>query len=191
MKTFLFGALMALVLPFTPPEAASGTIQGRWFLDFDGSDGHAQLTMKSSNSRGNWTNSHTVNLADFRGLSRPSGTGDGPAHFALVRDAGTVSFDGQLDATGGSGKFTFAAAPGFAAAMARQGVGDLSEEQVFSAAVHDVSRQFLGELKALGRRARLLRQRGVESPLTRLRELVQAESAHSQSTLETWANRQP
>jgi hypothetical protein len=149
MKIFLFGVLASLVLPLSPPDIASAPIQGRWFLDFDRDAGKAQLTMKRG-SRGNWTNSHTVSLAEFRGLSRPSGSADVPAQFSLVRDAGTVSFDGLLDATGGSGRFSFAAAPGFAAAMAREGAGELSDEQVFSAAIHDVSRQFLGELRALG-----------------------------------------
>jgi hypothetical protein len=150
MKTFLFGVLASLVLPLVPPENAPGPIQGRWFLDFDRDGGKAQITMKRSSSRGNWTNSHTVSLSEFRGLSRPSGSADVAAQFALARDAGTVSFEGQLDATGGSGRFSFAPAPGFAAAMAREGVGELSDEQVFSAAILDVSRQFLGELKALG-----------------------------------------
>ncbi len=150
MKTFLMGALLALALPLTPPEAVSGTIQGRWFLDFDRTDGQAQLTMKRTGVRGSWNSSHGVALSDFRGLTRPSGTADVPARFSLVRDAGTITFDGQLDAAGGSGKFTFAAAPGFAAAMASAGVGNLDEEQVFSAAVHDVSRQLVGELKAFG-----------------------------------------
>jgi hypothetical protein len=150
MKTLLFGVALALLQPLSAGDSAPGPIQGRWFLDLDDTDGKAQLTMKRTNSRGNWTNSHTMPLSEFRGLARPSSAAETPARFTLERDAGIISFEGHLDPTGGSGRFTFAAAPGFSAAMSRDGAGALSEEQVFSAAVMDVSRTFVAELKALG-----------------------------------------
>jgi hypothetical protein len=150
MKTLLLGVLLALVQPISAQEASSGPIQGRWFLEFDSTEAKAQLTMKRTSHRGNWTNSHSIALSEFRGLTRASSAAETPARFTLERDAGVISFEGHLDATGGSGRFSFAAAPGFTAAMSRDGVGDLSDEQVFSAAVLDVSRTFVAELKALG-----------------------------------------
>jgi hypothetical protein len=150
MKTLLLGMLFALAQSIPTPEAASSNIQGRWFLEFDSADGRAQLTMKRSSHRGDWTNSHSIELAELRGLTRTLSTTEVPTRFTLERDAGVVTFEGYLDATGGSGRFRFAAAPGFVAAMSRDGVGDLSDEQVFSAAVMDVSRTFVAELKALG-----------------------------------------
>src|SRR5262249_55707930 len=148
MKALALTALLAL--SGAAPQPAAGPIEGRFFLDFDGGDGKAQLTLKRSHVRGNWTNSNAVALSEFQNLPRPTGSAEVPARFALVRDAGTISFSGQIDATGGSGRFTFAAAPGFAAAMSAGEAAALTDEQVFAAAVHDVSRQFVAELRALG-----------------------------------------
>jgi hypothetical protein len=150
MKTLLLSVLVALAPLSSPESAAPGPIQGRWLIEFDSSDGKAQLTMKRTGHGGDWTNSHSIALSEFRGLTRSSSATETPARFTLERDAGVISFDGNCDASGGSGRFRFAAAPGFVAAMSRDGVGDLSDEQVFSAAVMDVSRTFVAELKALG-----------------------------------------
>jgi len=152
MKTLALAALLALTHP--APAPAAGPIEGRWLLDFDSDtqrgDGRAQLTLKRSHARGSWTNSNPIALSELRGLSRPAGSADVPARFALVRDAGTISFEGQLDAAGGEGRFSFAPAPGFAAALGTDDPGPLSDDQVFAAAVHDVSRPFVAELRALG-----------------------------------------
>jgi hypothetical protein len=34
-------------------------------------------------------------MQEFRGLSRPSGSAGKPARFELVRDAGTIRFEGE------------------------------------------------------------------------------------------------
>ena len=151
MKVLATAALLGLAL-LLPPATASAAIEGRWILDFDRDGGGAQLTMKRNDRWGNWSNSHGIELSDFQGLARPGSSTEVPARFALVRDAGIITFEGRLDSQGGSGRFSFVPAPGFAEAMAREGAGPLSEEQVFSAAIHDVSRQLVSELSALGYR---------------------------------------
>jgi hypothetical protein len=150
MKTALLGLVLALTLP-PFAGAAPGPIQGRWLLDFTREEGRAELTMRRTDTLGHWSSSHTVSLSDLQGLSRPpQSSAEVPARFSIVRDAGTIAFEGRLDAAGGSGRFEFTAAAGFAAAMARAGAGNLSEEEIFAAAVHDVSRQLVSELASLG-----------------------------------------
>jgi len=151
MKTLATAALVGLALSLAPAKA-SAAIEGRWILDFDRDGGRAQLTMKRNDRWGNWSSSHGIDLSDFQGLTRPGSSSEVPARFALVRDAGIITFEGRVDSQGGSGRFAFAPAPGFVDALAREGAGQLSEEQVFSAAVHDISRQLVSELGALGYR---------------------------------------
>ena len=41
--------------------------------------------------------------------------------FRMVRDAGTVAFEGELDQVGGSGRFSFSANPEYLAALKSMG----------------------------------------------------------------------
>lgn len=133
-----------------PRPAPGQTLEGRWLLDFDGDDGRIQLTIRRSSSHGNWNNSSSYSLADFRGLSRPSGTVQKPVHFEMARDAGTIRFDGELDESGGSGRFQFAANPEFDRYWRALGYSGLGTDEFYSFTMHDVSRKFLDDLRSLG-----------------------------------------
>src|SRR5262249_41364628 len=110
-----------------------------------------QLTMKRrSGGHGNWTSSDDYKVSDFQGLARPAGSAESPAHFQLVRDAGTVTFDGSLGATGGSGSFAFAGNPEYVAALGKMGYRAPDGDELFALALHDVSRAYIQELDALG-----------------------------------------
>ncbi len=133
-----------------PRPTLGQTLEGRWLLDFDRDDGRIQLTIRRSSSHGNWNNSSSYSLADFRGLSRPSGTARTPAHFEMARDAGTIRFDGELDESGGSGRFQFAANPEFDRYWRALGYSGLGTDEFYSFTMHDVSRRFLDDLRSLG-----------------------------------------
>ena len=137
----------------TATEAVSDTpqsVEGRWILDFDRSEGRVQLTMKRRTSHGSWNNSSTYSLQDFRGLSRPAGASPAPARFDMIRDAGTFHFEGHLDESGGAGSFAFAANPEFERAWRAMGYGALADDQAYSFTVHDVGLKFLADLRSLG-----------------------------------------
>ncbi len=126
------------------------SVEGRWILDFDRSEGRVQLTMKRRTSNGSWTNSSTYSVQDFRGLSRPAGAAQAPARFDIVRDAGTFHFEGRLDESGGAGSFAFAANPEFERAWRAMGYGPLADDQAYSFTVHDIGLKFLEDLRSLG-----------------------------------------
>ncbi|HLN58970.1 MAG TPA: hypothetical protein VK416_10450, partial [Thermoanaerobaculia bacterium] len=63
--------LLSLFLA-APTPAPGQTFEGRWLLDFDREDGRVQLTIRRSSSHGDWNNSSSYSLADFRSLSRPA-----------------------------------------------------------------------------------------------------------------------
>jgi len=133
-----------------PSPAPGQALEGRWLLDFDREDGRVQLTMRRSSSQGNWNNSSSYALTDFRGLVRPAGTVQKPAHFEMVRDAGTIRFDGELDESGGSGRFQFAANPEFDKYWRSLGYSSLGPDDSWAFTMHDVGRKFLEDLRALG-----------------------------------------
>jgi hypothetical protein len=126
---------------------AQAAIDGRWIAEFEKND--VQLTTKRGSGRHHSTNSSSYPLSAFRGLARPGSRTPAPKRFELARDAGTVVFEGQLDSDGGSGRFSFDPNPDFAREMERAGYS-LSEEDLFTATMHDIGRGFLKGLEELG-----------------------------------------
>ncbi len=133
-----------------PGEGAAAGLEGRWFLDFDREDGLVQLSMERRSGSHHSQSSSGFRLEELRDLRRPAGRDEVPARFSLVRDAGTFTFEGHLDSKGGAGRFRFAANPDFERAWSSSGRGSLSSEQIYSMAMHDVSRGFIQDLRALG-----------------------------------------
>ncbi|MEP6802811.1 MAG: hypothetical protein ABJC07_12765 [Acidobacteriota bacterium] len=146
----LIGPAAAGVLAEDRAENSATPLEGRWLLDFDRDDGRLQLSMERRAGSHNSQSSSSYRLEDFRDLRRPAGREDVPARFALVRDAGTFSFEGHLDARGGAGRFQFSASPDFARAWNAAARKQLSAEQLCSMALHDVSLVFLKDLRSLG-----------------------------------------
>jgi len=146
-------ALLALLASLCLTASASTraeSAEGRWLLDFDRQDGRVQLTMKRTTSHGHSNNSSSYSVEDFRGLSLPARGGTVAARFEMARDAGTIRFEGQLDESGGSGRFQFAANPDFEAFWRAGGYGALSADEAYAFTMHDVSRKFLDDLRSLG-----------------------------------------
>ncbi len=56
----------------------------------------------------------------------------------------------MLSASGGAGRFTFSGNPDYVAALTKMGYRAPDEDDLFSLAVHDVSRKFIQDLEALG-----------------------------------------
>jgi hypothetical protein len=142
--------LAALVLFALPLAASDEAITGRWLIDFD-EDGSLQLTLKhGARGHGSWNSSDDYAVKDFRGLQRPSAREEVPARFELVRDAGTIAFEGHLSSSGGSGRFSFSPNAEYVQALRSMGHRVSDGETLFSLAVHDVSRSFIRELESLG-----------------------------------------
>jgi hypothetical protein len=74
----------------------------------------------------------------------------GAVRFTLRRDAGRFEFEGQVADGRGSGRFRFTADPDYLSAMARLGYANLSSDEVWRFAVHDVTREFVEGLQREG-----------------------------------------
>ena len=141
-------AILAATLVF--PRVADAAIDGRWILEFEPKEDRVQLTTKRSSWHGHSENSCSYPTSAFRGLTRPKSSTDSPARFEMVRDAGTLTFEGQLDSGGGSGRFSFQADSAFAADMAKLGHDHLSDENLYTMAIHDIDRAFVRGLADAG-----------------------------------------
>jgi hypothetical protein len=109
-----------------------------------------QLSLRRATDGRRSHQSFPVPLEELKGLTAAQMDGSGPARFELVRDAGTIAFEGSFRDGVGAGHFRFTPSPEYLADIRRRGHDDLDAEGVFSLAVHDVSRRFIEELAALG-----------------------------------------
>jgi hypothetical protein len=145
--------ISASVLPTAAIGAAqSPTIEGTWSTETrEHDDGRrtVQLTMELDEDTGTW--GWSVEASELDGLSFEQLDGNvADARFELVRDAGTVVFQGVIRNGRGIGEFTFTPNAAWQREMTGYGYGDLSERQVFSAAIHDITTAYVGELRQLG-----------------------------------------
>jgi hypothetical protein len=154
----LFWVIVLTLLLLAPSiwllgEEAGTPLRGGWILEFH-DDGWVELTLERTDRRRghHWNSSDDFQVKDPEGLQRPPGADRVSAHFELRRDAGTLAFDGELDATGGAGRFAFAPNPEYVETLARMGYARPDTEELFSLAVHDVSRTYIRELAEPGHR---------------------------------------
>jgi hypothetical protein len=131
--------------------AQSGSpITGQWALGGTELEGQVRLTLQRRGPGFNMSSTSPVPLSQFRGLTQVELDSSGSvARFDLVRDAGTLRFAGYLQNGGGDGAFTFTPNPSFAGEMRSLGFEGLSDEEVFTMAVHDVSTSYVRDMNAL------------------------------------------
>jgi hypothetical protein len=144
--------------PAQSPARAAGGIRGLWTAEQSSwrtkSPAAAdllQLTLQRTRTGGRDSSSFMLPLAELSGLARAQLSGaTSDVRFTLARDAGTLSFEGQVGQGEGVGRFSFASSPEFAQALQRLGYGSLDDEKLYELALHDVSRAFIADLKSLG-----------------------------------------
>lgn len=167
-KTLIAAAVLALALPATvagaagaPPEsiapaaAQSPTVEGTWSTrarERDDGRQRIQLSLEiDRDDRGTWNTGFAIDGDEFEGLSFEQARGSvDDARFRMVRDAGTVAFEGVIRNGRGAGTFSFVPNQGWIGEMAALGFDELSETEVFQGAIHDITTAYVGELRDLG-----------------------------------------
>lgn len=165
---FLTCALGALALSApsarrlgTAADAQSERFEGQWLVEYRTDEGKISLALRFEESRvgadgsihrSNWNTTRDVAPEALQGLTREqafsaSGTN---VRFELRRDAGTFACEGWFRQGNGSGHFNFIPDPGFAAELARRGVGTPDARQLFRLAMAEVGLALLDELKSAG-----------------------------------------
>jgi hypothetical protein len=151
-RTAILGGLVLIVAALVPNrQAVSQTITGEWEADFDDRRGWVHLRLyEDLRRRGQYGLS--IDPDEFADLDIDDLEGSSAIRFELRRDAGTIAFDGRVRDWNGWGDFSFTPNGEFVRGMADMGYPDLRDREVFSMALHRVSRTFVRDLQALGYR---------------------------------------
>ncbi|HEY2465309.1 MAG TPA: hypothetical protein VGI32_14720 [Steroidobacteraceae bacterium] len=129
------------------PMIAFGAAQsGNWSLESTDQPGSVEFSLQSSQAGSHFSTSSTWKLADLRGLDWAA-TAKHDVSFSIVRDAGTIDCKGFVQDQSGAGLFTFQPNPQYRPEMAKLGF-DFQDRELFSAAVFDVSFEFVRALKS-------------------------------------------
>jgi hypothetical protein len=137
----------------SPIQASQAAITGEWVADFNRQNAdEVQFTIIRRSTRGgNHTSGRGFALSDFQGLTREQALGARTdVRFRLVREAGTFDCEGFFREGKGAGYWTLVPSQSFISAMQSRGYDNLSEEDLFSAAVFDINIRSIEDLKAAG-----------------------------------------
>jgi predicted metallopeptidase len=140
-----------------PPivQSAQETISGTWTADVKADKDYSELqfTFNRRTRRGHTSMSgHGFSLDDFQSLTREQvyATASTQVSFRLAREAGTIECQGVFRAGKGSGEWRLLPNQAFRSAMRASGYNDLTEEQMFTAAMVDVTSKFVEDFKSIG-----------------------------------------
>ena len=134
-------------------SAAQGVISGEWLAEFKHNDtDKVQFTVIRRSARGGQHNSSNgIPFVELQGLTRQQATGARTdVNFRLVREAGTFHCEGTFREGKGAGHWTLASNQSFVSAMQSRGYSNLSEDDLFSAALFDINVKTIEDLKAAG-----------------------------------------
>jgi cold shock CspA family protein len=146
-RTIALGALaFALLVSIT---VFADTIRGTWSAEL--SQKHPdQVQLNLYRASRHSQMGHSIALSQLQGLESFSVNGAKvPVKFRLVRDAGTIEFDGTFNQGLGHGEFTFTANPDYISAMKQMGFPN-AENKTFELAMLDVSQAYTKEFLSLG-----------------------------------------
>jgi len=142
---------MAIFLALGLAQTTS-PITGQWTISGPVVEDRVQLSIRRYRPGSEMSSSSSVPMSQLSGLTRAQLGSATPSliRFDIVRDAGALRLEGYLQNGGGGGNFTFIPNPGYANEMTARGFSDLSDENVFRLAIHDVSMQYINDMTALG-----------------------------------------
>jgi hypothetical protein len=134
-------------------QSAQQTITGEWIAEFSRKNqDEVQFTILRRSERGGQsTSSEGVPLRELQGLTREQAFGArAEVNFRIVREAGTFQCEGIFREGRGTGFWTLTPNPNFVSAMRSRGYDNLTEQNLFSAAIHDINTKTIDDLKAAG-----------------------------------------
>lgn len=134
-------------------QVSQKTITGEWFADFNRSKaGEIHFTFQRRSEKGGFNmTGNNLRLSEFQGLTidaRASVKTD--VNFNIVREAGTFACEGYFLNGKGVGFWTLTPSEKFVSAMRSRGYDNLTEEDLLSAALHNLTTKFIEDLKTAG-----------------------------------------
>jgi hypothetical protein len=143
-------AMMSLVLLslVAVSAAAQRAPTGRFEIR-RGTGGSVELSFKDRDGDDRGGTSFSVEPNALHGLTADQldDSYSGAIRFTLVRDAGTITFDGKASGGEGNGSYAFTPTAAYASNLAERGIGRPTETEQFQLALHDVGYPLLDELR--------------------------------------------
>ncbi|HET8825308.1 MAG TPA: hypothetical protein VFM77_09275, partial [Terriglobales bacterium] len=123
--------------------------RGTWTAQLaDDQSGKLQFRMTCSQDVGSM--GHPLSLTELQGLDPAAIHGNhAPVKFRLVREAGSLQFEGTFNDGVGYGEFTFTPNAEFLSAMKQMGYADVADK-AFTLTCIDVTKAYVEELRSLG-----------------------------------------
>ena len=146
-------ALILTVFCLAPATVTSGQsrapITGEWTIEFNRKNpDEVQLNLTRGKSH-NWGNG--IKISEVQGLSRDYATTPAAnVTLRIVREAGTFDLVGSFRDGKGSGQFTLTPNESFFSSLASRGYTNLSEDDMFAAAISGLKISGVDELKSAG-----------------------------------------
>ena len=157
MKFSRFLSLGLIFLAFSAgslnAQTGSVTVQGEWEADFFNRGDHVYMQLRTESRRGSYgQNGFTLDFDEFTSLDEDLLDSDRRAdiEFSLVREAGTIAFEGVVRRGDGWGDFVFTPSEVFIREMSDLGYDRLRDGDVYQMALHDVNAAFVTGLRDLG-----------------------------------------
>jgi hypothetical protein len=158
LATFLVFSSLAAVMACAASSigahgAMQGAITGEWLAEFNRKNpDEVQFTViRRSAGGGQHNSSNGISLGELQGLTREQAFGaKTDVNFRLVREAGTFQCEGTFREGKGAGLWTLTPNQSFVSAMQSRGYNNLSEDDLFSAALFDINIKGIEDLKAAG-----------------------------------------
>lgn len=139
-------ALCSTLVALSARAVAPGELAGTWTAELKPEQRQVQLNLRTGGDS-QWGES--LSVSELTGFSAQ----DGEARFSLVREAGTLRFDGSFRGGQGAGHYRFEPAAGFADEMAKLGYPEARGEKALHLALADMSPKRVREYQALGFKA--------------------------------------
>lgn len=139
----------------TMAQQAQETFSGTWTAELKRNqpEERIQLTFNRRSDRGNMSMSgHDFPLSDIQGLTREqvfAGVNT-RVSFRLVREAGTIECEGSFRDGKGTGDWRMSPNQSFRSAMRSRGYDNLTNQQMFTSAMINLTSKFVDELKTIG-----------------------------------------
>jgi hypothetical protein len=150
----LLALAMATAAALIPHPAIAQEVSGTWetatWDDPEHSD-RIQLNLRVRGEDGRWDHGSSYDLDEFDGLD--AAIADGSANdvtFRLVREAGTITFEGDFRRGEGTGTFHFLPDPRYVETMASLGYRDVEPDHLLLYATLDVTTDYVRGLADLG-----------------------------------------
>ena len=136
----------------TPTAAQAPTVEGTWTTRVSDRDSEDRIRIRLERDRdgGHSTQGFGIDVAALDGLTMDQAAGTASdVRFALARDAGTITFEGNIRDGRGTGFFHFAPNAQWVRDMDALGY-DWDDDQVFFLATQDVTIAWVEALQDLG-----------------------------------------